>query len=1123
VETPQERPSPLPERRRQASRLEVLGLRNWPVRSKLVAVLAIPALVLLVLASINVKASLNDAQSLRKGGELARLERSSTALVHELQQERDLTVGVIAQPRSDDPTLAKLIKTRVDSLAAERGAVDQAATAYEAAVTGPRDSASPAVRAQLDDARGELDALDGLRTAISRGGLTQQAIIDEYSQIIAKLQAIDLQAALRGGDDQLAQQVQSFLNLSRAKELTSQVRGTLYGIAISDRFGFGQFQNFADLLAQRQAALDQFAADANDQQRGLFNAAVKGQAVLTVQRVEQAAVARQAQRDLGIDPEQWLAASTTDIELQRTVESQLLSTVIQRAEDLSNAAQLRSLRDAGLIALALVVALLGALAIAQSMVRPLQRLRRNALEVAQERLPEAVHQTAAGQTDVEVVRIGGTARDEIAEVARAFDSIHLAAIDLATEQAALRRSISEMFLNLARRSQTLIDRLLEQLDDLEREADSDTLEKLFGVDHLATRLRRTAEGLIVLSGAPEPPRRWVEPIPLMDVVRAAVQEVEDYQRVEVLPIDNVQLTGYAVSEVVHLLAELIENATRFSPPGTVVRIGGQPSGSGHVIEIEDRGIGMSDLELERANERLTNPPAVDAAVARQLGLAVIGRLARRHDIRVQLRHSFYGGITALVLLPAKLTSQAGHQTIPAPTAPGMAELPAPALATGPTAPIGSGAYGSRPFDFAGRAGPLPAGVGQADRGGSGTGPFEAVQGDRGGSGTGPFQTVPGDAERGGSTGQFETVQGEDAGPGGSTGPFPQTPGDQGRQAGPFETVPADAAGRGPGSPGQFPSAPGDQERRTGPFETAPGGMGRGGVGRGPVNRGGPAGATPGGAGAPGRGAPAGPGPNGPYGGPGDRYQGGPRPDDQAARQGAGRPAPVWPAAPGEGRRAPGGRGPAGAPGYPAPRQGAPVGRYAGPGNGRDEAFEQRGRPGVPAGDEAGQREGSEAPLPIFEQARAQWFQPPTGTGRPRRQPAPPPAAGPRSPRTPAFTPAGPPTPPPSQPGATAPPPRPDGGQAQRSGGLPRRMPRANLAEGLRGGPPPGFGPSPASAGAPRRSAPARSRSPEEIRAMLSSYRSGVERGRRTAASPPAEAPRRADRGYDDPSRGGEWG
>ncbi|HEX8927719.1 MAG TPA: nitrate- and nitrite sensing domain-containing protein, partial [Actinomycetota bacterium] len=856
-------------------------------------------------------------------------ERSSTALVHELQLERDVTAGLIARGRgaSLSPP-AKGPGNPLTNLPAQRTAVDQAVDAFNAAVGGPRRSAGPALRSQLDNVRAQLGGLDELRGEITRGGLNQQAILGGYTRMIDALLAIDLPSALRGGDAQLTQEVQAFRNLSEAKELSSQVRATLYALAIKNRFSLGQFQNLANLLAQQQAAVNQYLAGANDQQRGLFTATVKGQAVLTVLRMQQAALARQGLSGLNIDPDQWLFASTTQIELQRNVENQLLSTLIDRAGQLADDAQLRSLRDGALIAIALVVALLGALAIAQSMVRPLQRLRRNALEVAQERLPEAVHQTAAGQTDVEVVRIGGTARDEIGEVARAFDSIHLAAIDLATEQAALRRSISEMFLNLARRSQTLIDRLLEQLDDLEREADSDTLEKLFGVDHLATRLRRTAEGLIVLSGAPEPPRRWVEPIPLMDVVRAAVQEVEDYQRVEVLPIDNVQLTGYAVSEVVHLLAELIENATRFSPPGTVVRIGGQPSGSGHVIEIEDRGIGMSDLELERANERLTNPPAVDAAVARQLGLAVIGRLARRHDIRVQLRHSFYGGITALVLLPAKLTSQAGHQTIPAPTAPGMAELPAPALATGPTAPIGSGAYGSGPFDLAGRAGPLPAGVGQAGRAGSGTGPFETVPGDRAGSGTGQFQTVPGEpAGRGGSTGPFETVQGEGAGPGGSAGPFPQVPGDQGRPAGLFETVPGDAAGRGPGSPSQSPPVPGGQDRRTGPFETVPGDPGRGGMGRGPVNRGGPAGAPPGGVGAPGRGAPAGPGPSGPYGGPGDRYQGGPRPGDQ----GAGRPAPVWPAAPGEGRRAPGGRGPAGAPGYPAPRQGAPVGRYAGPG------------------------------------------------------------------------------------------------------------------------------------------------------------------------------------------------
>ena len=981
METFRERPSSLPAPRQRATRLQAIGLRNWPVRSKLIAVLAIPALVLLVLASVSVRASLNDAQSLRRGGELARLERSSTELVHELQLERDLTAGMIAHGRG----------AGLEQLATQRGRVDQAASAFSSSMAGPRGSASPAIRAQLDDVRAELGGLDGLRTAITRGALTQRATIDEYSQLIDKLLGIDLQAALRGGDEQLAQEVQTFSNLSRAKELTSRVRGSLYAIAINGRFGFGQFQDLADLLAQQQAALDQFVADADEQQRGLFAASVKGQAVLTVLRVQQAAVDRQAQAELGIDPEQWLAASTTQIELQRTVESQLLSALIQRTDDLGKAAQFRSLRDAAVIAIALVVALLAALIVAQSMIRPLRRLRRNALEVAEHRLPEAVHQTAVGGVDVQVMRIGETARDEIGEVARAFDVIHLAAVDLATEQAALRRSISEMFLNLARRSQTLIDRLLEELDELEREADSDTLEKLFGVDHLATRLRRTAEGLIVLSGAPEPPRRWLEPIPLMDVVRGAVQEVEDYQRVEVLPIDDVQLTGYAVSEVVHLLAELVENATRFSPPGTVVRIGGQPSASGHVIEIEDRGIGMSDVELERANERLANPPAVDAAVARQLGLAVIGRLARRHDIRVQLRHSFYGGITALVLLPSRLTSSSGmHHTGESP-ATIRAELPAPALAAGPGRPIGP-------------VGPIPSNLAGGMAG-----------------------WVDGRFEGGGTTGPMPMV--------GSGMPF----------AGPA----APAAGGPAGGPAAGDPGAGAAGGRGEPFEAAS-------AHAGVPDQGDPDGGFP------------------------DR----PVPDQPVERPAA---APWGHAEPDE-------------PDEPAGRHGGPA---TDPGH-------VAGGPGGPA-----------ESLPIFEQARAQWFQPPGAGPRPRRQPPPPPASGPRPSRSAPSSP--PPPPPPAATGMAAtptppPPPRP---VDPLSGGLPRRMPRANLAEGLRGAPSPGFGPA-TNPAPPRPAAAARPRSPEEIRSMLSNYRSGVERGRRTAASHPAEFPRRSEPRFNDPARGGDW-
>jgi len=299
---------------------------------------------------------------------------------------------------------------------------------------------------------------------------------------------------------------------------------------------------------------------------------------------------------------------------------------------------------------------------ARSMVQPLRILTDTANEVAEHELPGLVeqlqHAKNPGEIHVVPEPVPVTSTDEIGQVSAAFNSVHSTAIQVATEQAALRRSVGDMFLNLARRSQSLIDRQLELMDDLEREeTDPETLENLFRLDHLATRMRRNSEDLIVLSGE-APPRRWSQPMPLLEVVRAAVAEVEDYNRVELLPIDeSVSLAGQAVSDVVHLLAELVENATSFSPPGTKVQVAGQAISAGYVIEIEDRGLGMSDDELVEANHRLANPPVVDFALSRMLGLYVVARLAQRYNIKVQLRHSWYGGITALVLLPPSVTVQ----------------------------------------------------------------------------------------------------------------------------------------------------------------------------------------------------------------------------------------------------------------------------------------------------------------------------------------------------------------------------------------------------------------------------------------------------------------------------------
>jgi PAS domain S-box-containing protein len=256
-----------------------------------------------------------------------------------------------------------------------------------------------------------------------------------------------------------------------------------------------------------------------------------------------------------------------------------------------------------------------------------------------------------------------------------------------TEQAALRKSISDLLHNLARRSQGLVDRQLELIDELERnEVDPDRLDELFRMDHLATRMRRNVENLIVLSGVDQR-RRWSESVPLRDVVEAAVAEVEDYSRVQVAGIHDLTLSGLAASDVAHLLAELVENATSFSSPTTRVEITGGPTGNGYVLEIEDHGIGMSDADLAEANKRLAEPLSADVAVSRMMGFHVVGRLAGRHGIRVQLRQSWFGGVTALVLLPAALLGSAGQHPAMAPPVPaGVMVSPEPLRLADTTVP-----------------------------------------------------------------------------------------------------------------------------------------------------------------------------------------------------------------------------------------------------------------------------------------------------------------------------------------------------------------------------------------------------------------------------------------------------
>jgi signal transduction histidine kinase len=306
--------------------------------------------------------------------------------------------------------------------------------------------------------------------------------------------------------------------------------------------------------------------------------------------------------------------------------------------------------------LAVILSIIISLLMGRRLVRRLTALRQAALDLAHNRLPGVMARLRSGET-VEVDAEAPPAApgtDEIDQVRQAFTMVHRTAVQAAVDESKLRRGVSDVFRNLARRNQALLHRQLGLLDGMERRADEpEQLEDLFRIDHLTTRMRRHAEGLIILSGD-SPGRSWSQPVPFIDVLRAAVAEVEDYTRVHVEVRTRSALSGQAVADVVHMLAELIENATVFSPPSTRVRIQGELVGRGFAVEIEDRGLGLSAERLAEINRDLADVPAFDLAESDRLGLFITARLAHRHDIKVTLRPSPFGGTTAIVIIPLNL-------------------------------------------------------------------------------------------------------------------------------------------------------------------------------------------------------------------------------------------------------------------------------------------------------------------------------------------------------------------------------------------------------------------------------------------------------------------------------------
>ncbi|MFG2680136.1 nitrate- and nitrite sensing domain-containing protein [Streptomyces sp. NPDC048392] len=756
-----------------------IALRNWRISTRLVSLLALPVVAATSLGALRINQSVDDIQQLDNMKLLTEMTKQATELAHALQEERDQSAGPLAHGSKSSAIAVKGDREQTDR--ALKNFLDKS----EQIDTASKDGQLVGVRDSLVGLASDLNDLTKIRSTAYQAKDNSTQTVEAYHRLITHLLDLSQDMAEATSNSDMIQRTRALSAFSSAKEYASIQRAVLAAALPANNTTKGDLAENDRLYAQsalqsQTSEIRSFTSIYGDGAEDLLKPISEGNPVIEASD-QYAGRALSGVNGLGDlksrSYQDWLDDSSTKIQQMKNIELKLLEDMEQQARELRNESQQEAIISGVLILLVLGVSLVGAFVVARSMIRSLRRLEDTATKVAQDRLPELVKQlseTDPQDVDTSVESVGVHSRDEIGKVAAAFDHVHREAVRLAAEQALLRGNVNAMFTNLSRRSQGLIQRQLSLISELEsREADPDQLSSLFKLDHLATRMRRNGENLLVLAGE-EPGRRWTRPVPLVDVLRAAASEVEQYERIELASVPTTEVAGRVVNDLVHLLAELLENATSFSSPQTKVKVTGHALPDGRVlIEIHDTGIGLSPEDLAAINERLASPPTVDVSVSRRMGLFVVGRLSQRHGIRIQLRPSDSGGTTALVMLPVDV-AQGGRKPQPKP---------------------GQSASGGGPA-----AAQAAAGVAAARRGGQGGGAL-AGNGAFGGGGGALGAGAPGGRLSAGQ-GPRAALPGRDAGgnPGAPGGPRgPQSPAGPGRQNRPAPAGAGAGAGAGQAS------------------------------------------------------------------------------------------------------------------------------------------------------------------------------------------------------------------------------------------------------------------------------------------------------------------------------------
>ena len=659
--------------------------RTRTIRVTLVGLLLVPVLALVGLWAFAASITLGNVIRYQHYTTLAHTTSASIgALTGDLAAERSLTLAWVGSGRRIPQT----------SLLAARHATDTAAAASRTALASTRGLYDPVALSGLRSFLASLASLPRIRAAADSGAASVVTTYRAYDKISTALWEF-LHISAPPSDATLSTMNQSAIAVVGLGD-ASYGAVSLIGAALAAGGQMTQPERtlFAQVVGQQNLLLEDAFTLSSPSVRAVyaraFGSPVYRQLLATENKIENSPV----NRPIPVNPQAFQGiAQGIEPSLQGPL-SQIGTILSAQSANLGDSLVTQLVLAGGLGLLAVGASVFLMARFGRSIRRELTGLRDGAGVMANEHLPHVIERLRRGdEVDVEAESppLPTGKITEIASVAQAFSTVQRTAVEAAVGQANLRKGVNQVFLNLSLRNQSLLHRQLGMLDSMERATNEPSaLADLFRLDHLTTRMRRHAEGLIILSGA-TPGRGWRDPVPVVDVLRAAIAEVEDYVRVDVASESRDAVVGAAVNDVIHLVAELVENATAFSPPTTRVEIRADAVGNGFAVEIEDRGLGLAPGELADINARLASPPEFDLANSDQLGLFVVGQLAARHGIRVSLRESPYGGTTAIVLMPHSVIVREGETRSRGPAGgtgqPALAGPPAALFPADPAGPI----------------------------------------------------------------------------------------------------------------------------------------------------------------------------------------------------------------------------------------------------------------------------------------------------------------------------------------------------------------------------------------------------------------------------------------------------